>query len=796
MKANEGKILKFLDGTDKRFIIPVYQRPYSWKKANCEILFKDLMNVYECNYESHFFGSIVYVEEEVGGTNEYLIIDGQQRLTTISILLLAIRNFIVNNKIECNINTSKITKAYLTDEYASDTKKLKLKLIQGDDVAYNQLVKNKDMIQSNDVTVNYNYFYNEIEDLSLEELEGLYSAIGKLIIVNISLKPSAGDDPQLIFESLNSTGKDLEESDKIRNYILMKQSSEEQEELYKDYWEVIENKVVSKGINKFIRYYLAVKRRELPNEKKLYFIFKNYRLSQECTIKEILADMVKYADYYKCIIESDEDGKGFERVIARLNKLDVSTVTPLLFDLFYAKDNQLLTENEFLEALLLVENYIVRRIICLLPANALNKVFIQIGQEVEKYTSSGEVSYIDALKYSLLSKAGKARFPSDNEFSEKFTLYELYNAAPTVRKFIFERLENASSKEKIAVDKQLESHELTIEHVMPQSLTKEWKGALGDNWELIYSKYIDTIGNLTLTAYNSEYSNLPFEKKKALPEKGFNYSKLTLNEYIKSCSSWGEKQIVERAGLLFQIAKKLWEMPDTSFSPETTIEWVYLDDDDYDYTNKIIRKFSFMGETVVTTDITDAFRKISDLLYSLDPVNFVKADKTKIGVESTSFSSTHKLAESVFLSTNLSSSQKISFLRKALKKLGLDFEELKFIVEDKPTAVVFDVNNPETYDVLKVGKLCIELFTNLVRNNLIGSDEIQLLLDKGYTAKTFRGTTYPFLATDRDAYMSASGTKRYAKTPVSIHGCEYYITTQWFKEGREDLIKWYLSHFE
>ena len=794
MNAKEGKILKFLDGTDKKFIIPVYQRPYSWKKANCETLFNDLMGVYENSYESHFFGSIVYVEEDVGGTNEYLIIDGQQRLTTISILLLTIRNFILDNNLPCNINTEKITKAYLTDEYSADETKLKLKLIQGDDAAYNQIVKNTNLIQSNDVTVNYNYFYNAISDLSVPELEGLYAAIGKLIIVNISLKPSAGDDPQMIFESLNSTGKDLEESDKIRNYILMKQTAVEQEKLYKDYWEILEKRVSNAGINKFIRHYLAFKNRELPNEKKLYYTFKRYREKQNCPIKELLSDMLKYASYYKTIAEASENGKDYEKIIARMNKLDVSTVIPLLFDLFTAKESGYLSVAEFVEALSLIESYIVRRTICLLPANALNKVFIQIGQEIEKNTKGGDVPYIDAFKYSLISKAGKTRFPVDSEFSEKFVEFELYNATSSTRKYIFERLENSTSREKVAVEAQLDSHDLTIEHIMPQTLTKEWKFALGSNWELIHSKYKDKIGNLTLTAYNSDYSNLPFDKKKNMQDKGFMFSKLSLNEYVKNCDVWGEKQINERAEILLGWAKKIWTMPETSYAPESYDEWIYLDDDDFDYTNKVITKFSLMGDIVITSDITDAFKKINETLYSLDPVNYIKADKTKISAALSDFAASHKLADNLYVNTNLSSPQKIAYLRKVAEFLGLDASDIKFMVKDKPHKLVFSIDNPDTYGALKVGKLCIELFTDLITKDKITNSEIQLLLDKSYTAAKFKGTNYPFLSLSKDAYMSASGTKRYAKTPVNINGNDYYITTQWFEKGRDDLIDWYLKH--
>lgn len=269
MQAHENNFLRFIGGPDKNFIIPVYQRPYSWGKENCVQLMKDLRDVYTRNYKSHFFGSIVYVEQNNGACAEYTIIDGQQRITTISLLLLAIRNYMLANP-ELSIptiNPDKIKNSYLTDEYADSEKKLKLKLVQGDDGAYDALLNLKSPIENTRITANYNYFYGEISKLDADILKKLYDAITKLDIVSISLQPQNGDDPQLIFESLNSTGQDLEPSDKIRNFVLMGLKAKQQERFYRTYWEPLENTVQRNEINKFIRYYLAVKTRKLVNEK-------------------------------------------------------------------------------------------------------------------------------------------------------------------------------------------------------------------------------------------------------------------------------------------------------------------------------------------------------------------------------------------------------------------------------------------------------------------------------------------------------------------------------------------------
>lgn len=419
-------------------------------------------------------------------------------------MLLAIRNYITDNKLDIGINANKITTAYLTDEYADSAKKLKLKLVQGDDDAYDRLIEKTQPITNNNVTVNYNYFYYDVlSSMQDTEIKGLYDAIMKLMIVNISLNPHNGDDPQLIFESLNSTGLDLEEADKIRNYVLMKMSSAQQERIYKNYWEKLENQVSKEDINRFIRHYLAVKTRELANENKLYFAFKNYREKNiELQIEEILNDILIYAEFYNQIKNAKiSDRIPYLNTIARINKLEVSTVIPLLFDLFYAKKQGLLSEEDMSNCVNVIESYIARRIICGLPTSALNKIFVGMGAEIKRYMDKNSATFIDALKYSILSKTGKSRFPNDHDFAEKFVVYELYNAKPNTRKYFFERLENYNNRERIAVEEQIDNTELTIEHIMPQSLTAEWKESLGDNWELTYSKYIDTVGNLTLLCW-------------------------------------------------------------------------------------------------------------------------------------------------------------------------------------------------------------------------------------------------------------------------------------------------------
>lgn len=794
MKASEEMLFRLLDGGDKRFIIPVYQRPYSWKKANCELLIKDLLNLSKQNEEStHFFGSIVYVVNNIGSCNEYIIIDGQQRITTISLLLLAIRNYITDKQLDIAINPNKITTSYLTDEYADRAKKLKLKLVQGDDDAYDRLIEKTQPILNNNVTVNYNYFYEVLSSSSREEIKGLYDAIRRLIIVNISLNPHNGDDPQLIFESLNSTGLDLEEADKIRNYVLMKMPSVQQERIYKNYWGKLERKVSKEDINKFIRHYLAVKTRELANENKLYFAFKSYReKNSKLQIEDILSDILIYADFYNQIKNAKlSDKTSYINAIARINKLEVNTVTPLLFDLFYAKQQSFLAEEEMTECVSVIESYIARRIICGLPTSALNKIFVGMGAEIQRYIDKNGATFIDALKYSILSKTGKSRFPTDHDFAEKFVVYELYNAKPNTRKYFFERLENYNNRERIAVEEQIDNGELTIEHIMPQTLTKEWKESLGDKWELTHSKYIDTIGNLTLTAYNSDYSNLTFIRKKTLAEKGFDYSKLSLNAYIKTCDVWNEMQITTRAAKLYSWAEQIWQTPITSFVPDVVEEWVTLDDE-IDFTNKTVVKISLMGDEITCDNITDAYKKVNATLYLLDPVLFANIENNYHSEKSSVLRSPYELSTSMFIETNLSSQHKINILRDLFDNFKIDYLDLKFLVRPKQkNAGVLDLFDEATFSNVTAGELAFQMFSYLLKNDKLSKSDIEKLMTKDFARTTFKRVVYPVLAFSRDAHKGDSKTYRYYKSPVNVDGMNIFISSQWFEESRADLVRYF-----
>ena len=754
-----------------------------------------MIDTYEKNYPTHFFGSIVYVTSNNAVANEYLIIDGQQRLTTVSLLLLAIRDYLVNNKIKSNINPKKIMNAYLIDEYDEDDK-IKLKLVQDDSTVYDKLISGYKADKDSCLTINYKLFYNKLENMNIVDIEGLYNSIMKLIIVNVSLNPSDGDDPQLIFESLNSTGMALEESDKIRNYILMNMPAKEQAIIYKRYWQNLENLVSRDDMTKFIRYYIAVKTNELNNEKKLYFPFKYYRESNNLQIEDLLKDMVTYAEFYNTIKSAnskDKNSKPYEIILERINKLDVSTTIPLIFNLMKAFTDNELTENELTESLSTIESYIVRRTICGLPANRLNKMFSGVGAEIRKYIERDNVKYIEAFNYAILNKSGRSRFPNNHELHDNFADFELYNVKSSFRKYFLERLENYGNKAIVDVESLVDKGILTIEHIMPQTLSNEWKNSLGSNWELIHTKYKDTVGNLTLSEYNSDYSNLSFVKKKDMQDKGFNKSKLTLNDYIKTCDKWDESTILTRAQIMYTKAEKIWSMPKSEYSPDSSEEWNYWDDD-FDYTNKTITKIKILGDEINTENITDAYKKINSILYDLDPIAFKKMPKEYICYNYSDLATPYEISSGIYIEINLSSQSKIDKIKRLATCFEFESKDIQYLVKPKTQKKEFDIRDEETYYNIKVGKLAYEFISDLVKRNKISSVEINKLKTKEFSRKFISKINYPFLADSVDSNRGNSIKNRYRKEGIKFNNSLIYVTVELFDSDREELILWYKSH--
>lgn len=405
MKGEAYPLIKFFDGSDKRFIIPLYQRNYDWKVENCNQLFQDLMKLHNSSRKKHFFGSIV--SSIKSGAEDRYIIDGQQRITTVSLMLIAMVNAKKKNLINATDNklAEKIFKRYLVDEYQTDERKVKLKPIKKDMQAFDAVLYQTEekYIKGSNVTRNYEFFYDKITHCGLT-LDELFETIKKLEVINIRLDED--DDPQLIFESLNSTGLDLSEADKIRNYLLMSLSPEEQDDLYTHYWNPIEE-FTEYDPSFFVRDYLTVKRGKIGKLDRIYFVFKDYAENIGITKAALLEDLYYYASIYNKIKIAQIGTKKLNRKFNQLRTLDPTVVYPFFIVFIdYATQNNM-SEADIYKVFELIESYWARRIICNIPSNALNNVFATLHRDVLRLltTENKETSdYPDILAYVLLKK--------------------------------------------------------------------------------------------------------------------------------------------------------------------------------------------------------------------------------------------------------------------------------------------------------------------------------------------------------------------------------------------------------
>lgn len=678
MKAEEKRLLHFLEGSDKNFIIPVYQRNYDWKIHQCKQLFDDLIEVVNQDFRTHFLWTIVAYNDD-WYWKELLIIDWQQRLTTLSILLLAIFKILESWEIESNyILKEKIFDEYLTNKYSKDkTKKIRLKPIKDDREAFESIFEWEKHINSN-IVVNYEYFVNRIRSNEIT-IDNLYKAIENLIIVEILLKKWE-DDPQLIFESLNSTWLDLSEADKVRNFILMKQSAEKQEELYNSYWSRIEKNTNFK-VSDYIRDYLTLKIRKIPNLAKVYFEFKDYVLKNRIDIEEILVDLLKHSFYYSKIINSKDDNKEISKVLKRINKLEIIVMYPFLLELYEDKNNLNISDGTFAEILLLLESYVFRRFICEVPTNALNKIFMLLWKEIKSFPDYKE-NYFDILQYTLLSKDSYRRFPNNSEFERYLLTKDIYNTQSKNKLYLLERLESDNSKESY-VWNQIEEWVLTIEHIMPQTLTPDWEKALWENNKEVHEKYLHTLWNITLTWYNSKYSNRPFKDKKTI-ENWFDESPLFLNNYIRNCNEWTEKEIIERYEILKEKALKIWSFPHTTYELQKDVSKLYTLEDwaENSFIWMKIEWFNFKWKDYKVNTWADMYEIIIKILYDLDPYtikSFVTDEKLSYNfLDNEKWGTCRKISENVYVDVWTNTDRKMNYLIIIFNKLWIDLNELEF----------------------------------------------------------------------------------------------------------------------
>lgn len=616
MKASEAKLLEFLKKSPQ-FIIPIYQRAYSWGYKECLQLWEDIIRTGKNNnINAHFVGSIVYVEKglySISSQTPLLVIDGQQRLTTISLILEALARKTKESEPIEGFSANKLRRYYLLDDLAEGDSKYKLLLSETDKDSLLAILNNTNLPVDFSIRIkeNFELFSKLISEQ--KNLDTICKGLLKLVIVDISLNRDQ-DNPQLIFESLNSTGKELSQADLIRNYILMGLEPELQSKLYKNYWRPMELNFGQSGyvqyFDAFMRHYLTVKTGNIPREREVYEAFKVYskenKLSNtEAGINNLVEDIFIFANYFCAMVLNKEDDKDLRTAFNDLKELKVDVAYPFLLEVYDDYNNKIIDKLAFLEIVKLTESYVFRRAICEIPTNSMNKTFANFTKNIDKN------NYLDGIKANFVLLSSYRRFPKDDEFQVKLKFKDLYNFRS--KAYWLRKLENNDRKEYVQIN------DYTIEHIMPQNsnLSIDWQKELGDNWKEIHEKYLHTLGNLTLTGYNSEYSDHSFYKKKNM-QGGFSDSPLRLNKDIASADKWNEESIIKRANKLAQEISIIWSYPNVDKSilenlrPKNKDNNYSIENFDYLKSESLNKLFQEFRKRVLDLDpcVVEEFKKL------------------------------------------------------------------------------------------------------------------------------------------------------------------------------------------
>lgn len=551
MKANDTYIRTYLEGS-KQFIVPLYQRTYSWKNDNVLQFWEDINNTMNNKSGGHFFGSFVTmpVASSPSKISQYVIIDGQQRLITVCTFLAALKNRMGEISPDC-INLEEIKELYLVNKHYPENRH-KVLPSQDDRLIFFEFIdsSNPQLQDEHLLEKTYHFFRKKLSKIdSLEDLIALENTVlENFDVVDIRIEPERGDDPYLIFESLNAKGTPLTQADLVRNYLFMRINNEEkQQEVYKNVWHPMQQRIGNK-LENFIRHYLAMEG-DIPTFNKIYATFKRKAdkdSQSEDEVINLMKELQKFSNYYYKFLHPEKEGnEKLKTYFQKFNRIELTTSYPLLLQLYEDYINDNLSADEFSKCLGIIETYVIRRAVCGIPAQALNKFFPTIYKSLEKDNVT------ESLKHKLKNVGGTRRMPDDEEF--KKCLIEKPLNADKILRYLLRQIEKHNNKEVVNFKN------LQIEHIMPQTLSNDWKKMLGSNWELIHQKYLDTLGNLTLTGYNQEYSNRTFLEKRNM-NGGFRNSGLKINRDLAELDNWNEDKIKERAEKLSNIALEIWSI--------------------------------------------------------------------------------------------------------------------------------------------------------------------------------------------------------------------------------------------
>ena len=684
MDGHKQQLTYLIEGKKTRFVIPVYQRNYDWKTEQCGRLFDDLEELILTGRQEHFFGSIVSQTPR----DERVIIDGQQRITTVFLLFAALKHQLETGVVSSSEDdlAGDIDDYYLVDRKHAKDQKLRLKLVKNDSAALEAVLAGDEakLIRGSKVTQNYLFFLDRIAGMKISADE-LYEALQCLQVIDITL--DYGDDAQLIFESLNSTGLALTEGDKIRNYILMNLKQDVQEKYYEDYWNVIEENTKYE-VSDFVRFYLAAMDGKTPAMRNVYLAFRKYAERNYhpegaapgmLDTKPLLEQLLRYSRHYSALANPNTGHAELDRVLRRLSVMDMSVIYPFLLNLLEYREAGEIGDGRTASVLRAVESYLFRRWACSLPTNALNKVFETLHQDVLKGVSEG-ADYADVAAYVLTHKGGTGRFPDNREFVASLHSRDWYRIGNR-KLYLYDCLENGDSDERVSVVERLQDDTFSVEHIMPQTLSDSWKAELGWDWERVHGEWIDCLANLTLTAYNSEYSNRDFATKRDMKD-GFSDSGFRLSKWIAQQTEWGESQLKQREQQLAERFVELWPMPASSYIPREVIPDVQTLGDDFDFTGRRITAFTFLGVRYPAKQWNDMEASVLRQVCELDSARMYRYLEEE-GWPASAFSEHEygfntKIANGLYAKTSTSTAWKIELLRRVFDDCGIDRDELSF----------------------------------------------------------------------------------------------------------------------
>ena len=673
MKVEELQITEFLSNQKIQFVVPIYQRNYDWKIAQCEELLSDIFDA-EKNNATHFMGSIVYIHEGIHSfkeVRELVIIDGQQRLTTINILYVALYRFAKENNMP---QKEEIYNVFLTNQYVKDQScKLKLKQTDSNAKAFQAIIDEKEEQLEKYSNVKENFYYLK-EKIIQDNFSKILKGLENLIVVTIGLERGK-DKPQRIFESLNSTGIDLSQSDLIRNFVLMHLEPEDQNRVYKNIWLPIEeNAQFNSGavsmVPDFMRDYITLKNKNIPNKNKVYYEFKKLYNEKDKNFELELENIKKFSYHYNKFINPETvSDQEIKKELCYISKLKINVAFPFLLQIFEDYENKTIDRVTLIKILKLIQSFVWRRFVVNASTNALNKIFMTLHSKIKPD------NYLKSLENALLSnKADSSRFPSNKEVESELLKKDLYNIDKKNRDYLFELLENYNNREIVDTA----SDAITVEHIFPCNPSNKWKAERRQEEFTDFSENkLNTIANLTLSGNNGSLGNLSFIEKRDKNdnngEQGYKYSRLWLNDYLKEQDQWNIEKYNERFKIIYERFVKIWSIP--LINNDSPLDYENLEFNIFDAEepkSKMLEYFIFEDKRVETKNFTEMYIYVLRELYRKNPELFLNNEAIKVNGKKDLFRKAEEIENGYYVERNTDSNSKFYQLKDILKIFSLE----------------------------------------------------------------------------------------------------------------------------